>query len=47
MQDVVVNFGDRAEVILGENILENSMPTASIEFFDEKLLIVSENESDP
>ena len=41
--DVKTNFGDTQDIVLGELAYDNFIPTASMEFFDRKLLIVSEN----
>ena len=41
--DVVPNFGKKADVVIGEISHENKLATASKNFFDKKLIIVSEN----
>ena len=42
-KDLVPNFGKKAEIVLGELSNEKEILTASKNFFDKKLVIVSEN----
>lgn len=43
LADVKRNFGSTQDIVLGELAYDNIIPTASKEFFDNKILIVSEN----
>ena len=42
-KDLIPNFGKKAEIVLGELSNENEILTASKNFFDKKLVIVSDN----
>lgn len=43
LSDVITNFGETPAVVLGCLANENHFPTADMDFFDKRLLIVSEN----
>lgn len=43
LADVITNFGEKQDIVLGELAYENFIPTADRSFFDKKVLIVSEN----
>jgi len=41
--DIISNFGENTDIVLGQLCFENTMPTADFDFFNNRLLIVSEN----